>query len=399
MLEEILRIKEETEKSFLNLGLEQEENSNIRVTKKIILVLEKLWSQIYLQNQIPYLRIKSRNKNNIEEHENGYFYLGDKKTVKKTLKTKGGSKELLKLTKSMQYILDQLKQKKTSTVREFFYRSLNWISDAQFEDVNEANYCIENLEILLNELRENLGVLVEADGCIYGPITVQIKNKKGINIKTHCVDDVGDSGFLLPRKFEDLKILSHDLKLILVIETGGFYDRLIQDNFHEKHNCLLVHAKGQSSRCVRRLIKYLSEVEKIPVFGFSDADTWGSLIINTFKRGSIKASHLSDRLCTPSIKHIGLLPSHIQRFELPCDNITKEERKMAELLLKDERAPEELKKELKIMLDTGKKAEQQGLAYWGTNYVSEVYLELILKEAGANIKTNVSEADIKRSKK
>ena len=133
----------------------------------------------------------------------------------------------------------------------------------------------------------------------------------------------------------------------------------------------------------------------IPFYIFSDADIWGGMIGNTIKRGSVKSSHLSDKLCTPAVTHIGLLPSQIERFNLPCDNITKEERRVAELLLKDNRATPELKKEMQIMLKTGKKAEQQGLSYWGLSYVSEVYLQVVLKEAGAPIKTTVSEADIK----
>lgn len=386
-----------TESELLSLALLKKQKQDQTITK-LRDILKELWSQLKEKRTIPVIKVKSRSKKNLIQHELGYFMLGSAKMVKKSLKTKGGAKELLKLVKTIVYILTQLEAGKTSTVREYFYGSLNWVSDAQFEDVQEANYCLENLEILVDELRENFGIVAESDGCIYGPLVLETQNRKGKTLTIDCQESVSDTGFLLPRKFEDMKIVSHDIKFGLVVETGGFFSRLIEDNFYEKHKCLLVHSKGQPSRCLRQLVKHLSEQYKIPFYGFSDADSWGALIINSIKRGSVKSSHLSDKLCTPSIKHIGLLPSQIERFNLPCDNITKEEKKIAELMLKDERAPPELKRELEIMLQTGKKAEQQGLSYWGISYVSEVYLELILKEANAPIVTTVTEADIKSKK-
>ena len=378
-------------KTITELKLEKKQD----VSNKLLNILKELQKQLVLEKRIPELRIKARSKKNMIEHELGFFTLGDSKKTRKSLKTKGGAKELLKIVKTIVYILSQLKENKTSTVRDFFYNSLNWVSDAQFEDVQEANYCLENIEVLVDDLRENFNIVAESDGCIYGPLVVETQNRKGNSLVIDCQDGVGDSGFLLPRKFEDMKILSHDIKFGLIIETGGFFSRLIEDEFYEKHNCLLIHTKGQPSRCLRRFVKYMNDTYKIPFYAFSDADTWGGIIVNTIKRGSVKSSHLADKLCTPEVTHIGLLPSQIERFKLPCDNITKEERRIAELLLKDERATPELKREMEIMLRTGKKAEQQGLSYWGLSYVSQVYLQLVLKEAGAPIITNVTEADIK----
>lgn len=367
------------------------------LTQKLLSVLKDLKDQLDVAQNIPELRIKARSKKNMIEHDLGFFTLGQKKTIKKSLKTKGGAKELLKLVKTIVFILSQMKDDKTSTVRDFFYNSLNWISDAQFEDVQEANYCIENIEILVDDLRENFNIVAEADGCVYGPVVLQTQNRKGIPLVVDCQEGVGDSGFLLPRRFEDLKINSVNCKFGLIIETGGFFSRLIEDGFYQKHKCLLIHTKGQPSRCLRRFIKELNQTHNIPFYAFSDADTWGGIIVNTIKRGSVKSSHLASKLCTPAITHIGLLPSQIERFNLPWDNITKDERRVAELLLKDDRATPELKEEMRIMLRTGRKAEQQGLSYWGLSYVSDVYLQLVLKEFGAPIVTTVTEADIKKN--
>ena len=298
------------------------------VIEKLMNVLKSLQDQLMVAKAIPELKIKARSKKNIIEHEQGYFTLGQNRKVKKSLKTKGGAKELLKIVKTIVYILNQLKENKTSTVRDFFYNSLNWVSDAQFEDVQEANYCLENIEVMVDELRENFNIMAESDGCIYGPVIIETQNRRGEPLIVDCQDGVSDSGFLLPRKFEDMKIKSHNIAFGLIIETGGFFSRLIEDEFYEKHNCLLIHTKGQPSRCLRQFVKYMHKTYNIPFYIFSDADIWGGMIGNTIKRGSVKSSHLSDKLCTPAVTHIGLLPSQIERFNLPCDNITKEERRV-----------------------------------------------------------------------
>src|SRR3989442_3628140 len=66
-----------------------------------------------------------------------------------------------------------------------------------------------------------------------------------------------------------VKLIEADAKFILAIETGGMFDRLVENGFDEDAKCILVHLKGQPSRSTRRLLKRLNEELKLQVATFS----------------------------------------------------------------------------------------------------------------------------------
>ena len=62
-------------------------------------------------------------------------------------------------------------------------------------------------------------------------------------------DDVGDSGYGVPYNVEPekLKLAEEDIDFVMAIETGGMFDRLVENGFDEEARCALVHLKGQPS--------------------------------------------------------------------------------------------------------------------------------------------------------
>jgi len=58
---------------------------------------------------------------------------------------------------------------------------------------------------------------------------------------------------------ENMQFLDHDAKIVMAIETGGMYARLIENGFDEDFGALLVHIKGQPARSTRRMIKKLNK--------------------------------------------------------------------------------------------------------------------------------------------
>ena len=345
------------------------------LTELLVVLVDRINS-----GKIPYLNIKSRSKKNIVKSsvDPNIWTLGDK-LVKKTCSTAGGSREILKIVNVVRFILIQLRQKKTCTVRELYYRALNWPSDSQFEEVNQTNILLESLEILTAYFRQDFGVRAEQDGHINGPIEIISKTRSG-QVVTDCLNGVHQAGFPLPPKISDIKISKCWAKYLLVIESGGMYQRLIEDNFHQLNSALLIHTKGQSSRATRLFIKMVSKMFNLPVFVFTDGDVWGLSIAQSIKVGAIKSCHLSQFLCTSSAIHIGLLPSQIEQYKLPTDKITPLQRQRIDDMLEDPRyvKNEQLKYELELMKNTGVKAQQQAFAMHGTDYVSKVYLPAII---------------------
>ena len=219
-----------------------------------------------------------------------------------------------------------------------------------------------------------------------GNLTIEEKTRKGEFKRINCRDDVGDSGYSIPYNVENekLHILDVDADYVLAIETGGMFDRLVENGFDEDSRALLIHLKGQPARSTRRLMKRLNVEKNIPIYVFTDGDPWSFRIYGSIAYGAIKTAHISEHLAVPTAEYIGITASDILNYDLPTDKLT--ERDVAALASeqKDPRfASEFWAQEIETMLNIGKKAEQQALAKYGLDYVTKTYLPEKLSEMGA----------------
>ena len=80
---------------------------------------------------------------------------------------------------------------------------------------------------------------------------------------------------------------------------------------------------------------------------------------------------------------LGVTASDIENYALPSDALTDQDVKALQAELTDPRfGTAEWRAEIDLMLKNGKKAEQQSLAKYGLNYVTEKYLPEKLTEMG-----------------
>ncbi|EQD63373.1 DNA topoisomerase VI subunit A, partial [mine drainage metagenome] len=97
--------------------------------------------------------------------------------------------------------------------------------------------------------------------------------------------------------------------------------------------------------------------------------------------GAIKTAHLSSYLATPSAEFLGVTASDIENYDLPSDHLSEQDVRALQAELTDPRfGTAEWRSEIELMLKNGKKAEQQSLAKYGLNYVTEHYLPEKLAE-------------------
>jgi DNA topoisomerase-6 subunit A len=76
-------------------------------------------------------------------------------------------------------------------------------------------------------------------------------------------------------------------------------------------------------------------------------------------------------------------PSDIVRYDLPADKLNDEDIKALNAILSDPRFDTDFwRKEIKLQLELNKKSEQQALAKYGLDYVTDVYLPEKLSEMG-----------------
>ena len=342
--------------------------------------LEDMVSSIYsmlASGDIPEITMPSRNKENIVlDPMLSVWRYGDSK-VTRSGKAVDDAEYMVKLLYMVDFIREMIRESKSSTLREMYYISEGW-NLGKFGTQDESNLMAEDLEVLSALLREDFKLRPEENGAsIMGDITIEEKTRKGEFKKINCRDDVGDGGYGIPYSVEEDKLRIKDVnaKFILAIETGGMFDRLVENGFDESNNCLLVHLKGQPARSTRRLLKRINEEHKLPVYVFTDGDPWSFRIYASIAYGAIKTAHISHYLAVPTAEYIGITASDILNYKLPTDDLSDKDIAALNAELKDPRfQSEQWRDEIETMLNIGKKAEQQALAKYGLDYVTSTYL-------------------------
>ncbi|MCX6650421.1 MAG: DNA topoisomerase IV subunit A [Methanomassiliicoccales archaeon] len=349
------------------------ENKAVRSLKEIA---QSIYDQIDT-GRVPKMTLPLRTKSNIRfDPKHGVWKYG-KATGARSAKKVNGAMMLLRTMYVLEFIEDMIATNKSSTLREMYYISEGW-EKAKFSSQDESNLLAEDLEIVTTCLREDFKLRPEEDGArVIGDLTLSEMDRKGKLKKFNCRDDVGDSGYGIPYNVEKekLQLLSTNAKFVIAIETGGMFDRLVENRFDEDNDAVIVHLKGQPARSTRRFIKRLNEELKLPVVVFTDGDPWSFRIFASVAYGAIKTAHISEYLATPTAEFVGISASDITNYKLPTDKLTDMDVRALNAELKDPRfADEYWRGEIETMLKLNKKAEQQALAKYGLDFVTDKYL-------------------------
>jgi DNA topoisomerase VI subunit A len=358
------------------------------VISKIDAVAEKIYDD-FKKTNIPSLNLPTRTKSNIRFDEKLDVWKYGKSTTERDAKSLDGAYMLLRTMYMADFIKEMIKVNKSSTLREMYYISEGW-NLAKFHSQQESNLLAEDLEVITSCMREDFKLRPEEDGArVIGNLTIEEVTRNNTKKKIHCQDDVGDAGYSIPYNVEAEKITFKgiDAELIIAIETGGMFDRLVENGFDTSHRAILVHLKGQPARSTRRFIKRLNGESNLPVLVFTDCDPWSFRIFASVAYGAIKTAHISEYLATPASQYLGVTPSDIENYDLPTDTLTDEDINALKAELTDPRFQDSFwKGEIKLQLKTGKKSEQQALAKYGLDYVTDTYLPEKLVEMGISKK-------------
>ena len=354
------------------------------VISKIDAVAEKIYDD-FQKTIIPSLDLPTRTKANIRFDDKLNVWKYGRGKTERSAKSLDGAYMLLRTMYMADFIKEMIKVKKSSTLREMYYISEGW-DLAKFHSQQESNLLAEDLEVITTCMREDFKLRPEEDGArVIGNLTIEEVTRNNVKKKIHCQEDVGDSGYSIPYNVEPEKITikDYDADFIIAIETGGMFDRLVENGFDTDSRAILVHLKGQPARSTRRFIKRLNDQLKLPVVVFTDCDPWSYRIFASIAYGAIKTAHISEYLATPPAQYLGVTPSDIENYKLPTDTLTTEDISALKSELTDPRFQDPFwKGEIKLQIKLGKKSEQQALAKYGLDYVTDTYLPEKLAEMG-----------------
>lgn len=270
---------------------------------------------------------------------------------------------------------DLIEESKTASIREIYYQLKHSLPGSKeentFEDQTESDACVEDLERMLDVLREQLHLNADKSGSMHGRITIEDSGD--------IIDcsRMGSGGYAIPSNIERIKVKEVDADYALVIETNAMCDRLKEEKFDKKNNAILLSTGGQASRGARRLVHKLSNDFGLQVYVFTDGDPFGYYIYNVIKCGSINLAYLSERLATPESRFIGMRMTDIDKYGL--QKVTEKLKPQDEKRINEELSypwfnSKEWQQELRAMLKKKVRIEQQALAFKSLSFVADEYL-------------------------
>ncbi len=272
---------------------------------------------------------------------------------------------------------------KTISIRQMFYmtkHTLPGTSENTFEDQNESDPIIEDLEVAIDALREELHLFANRRGLVVGKLVV---NDAGDQID---LARMGRGGWGIPSicEEEDLKFVRTDAEFILLVEKQAVFHRLNEDRFWEKHKCILMTSEGQAARGARRLLQRMATELKLPIYILVDNDPWGLYIYSVLKQGSINLAYESMRMAVPNVRFLGMSAYDYKKFDLKPNatiKLSKEDIARAEQMKAYPWfADKKWQKEIQELLGNQFKMEVDALLTKSISFITEEYIPKKLRD-------------------
>ena len=342
-------------------------------TKKLESEAKRLVDEI-MQGKNPKFLIPVRTLSNVYFDKKTFsLRLGNKKAEREFFNLKE-AKKFLQTVLVLSFAYQLLKENVHASLREAFYamkRTFPNSNENTFDEQDESDGVIVDLEVTLDLLREQMHLNADTRGRVVGNVVIEDRGD--------VVDwsKLGSGGWAIPSNVEAIEFKKVDAEFILVIEKNAAWERLHEDKFWKKHNCILLTTQGQAPRGARRLIQRLNQEFNLPVYVFTDSDPYGWYIYSVIKYGSINLAHISDRLGTKDAKFIGLTMTDIDEYKLKNWTIKAKDvdvKRAMELKGYEWFKKKEWQNEIDKFLEKKYKAELESLAGRGLRFVTENYL-------------------------
>lgn len=248
------------------------------------------------------------------------------------------------------------------------------VDEELFSEQSESNELIEDLEVALSVKREDFNLTTDRKGVVAGPL--KIKDKFAGEETLIDGTKMGRSGWMVPSDVDNgMEFVDVKADYVLVVEKDALWQRLNEDKFWKKENCIIITPKGQASRGTRRLVRKLAD-HGLPIYAFTDCDAWGWYIYWTIKTGSMNLAYLGRNFAIPEMKFIGVTMKDIEDYaflQKLTINAKEVDLKRAEEMLSYPwiNTHKQWVDELKRVLKTKKKLEQDALQGQKLTFVGE----------------------------
>lgn len=355
--------------------------SNEEVLRRLIEVGQMI-AEMIMKGEEPYLEIPVRTlSNTIWDPKEKILKLGPRKLRREFFNLKE-AKKFMQTILMLSLIVKARREGDYPTIRDLYYMGKHTIEyidhlgrtqrEETWDDQKESNSVIQDIEVLTGLLREHMGIMHDAKGKMVGNIIVR---SKGYTID--C-SKMGSGAYAIPPNPDSLEIVKVDADYVLIVEKDAIFERLNEEEFWRRENCILITGKGQPDRSTRRMVRRLWEEFGLPIYVLTDCDSYGFYIYSVYRSGSISLSYESSRLATPGARFLGVTVTDIDKYNIPKNFIIKatdrDLKRAKELLKYPWFASEAWQKELKLFLKRKEKVEIEALSGHGFKFLSHVYI-------------------------
>ena len=353
--------------------------------KLVIKRLEGLGKKVarqILDERPLYLKIPIRTlSNTVWDEKRRFLLLGSKKSVRKFFDL-NEAKKFMQTILMLSILVRARREGDYPTIRDLYYTGKHTIEfidhlgrkskEETWDTQKESNSVLQDIEVMTGLLREHMGVMHDTKGKMVGNIVVR---SKGYDID--C-SRMGSGAYAIPANPDNLEIVKVKARYALVIEKDAVFQRLNEEEFWKRENCILITGKGQPDRSTRRIVRRLWEEEKLPVYILTDGDSYGFYIYSVYKSGSISLSYESERLATPGARFIGVMTSDITDYNIPRNYIIKatenDIKRAKELMRYPWFKSKAWQRQLKLFLSKKEKVEIEALSGHGFKFLSHTYI-------------------------
>ena len=272
---------------------------------------------------------------------------------------------------------------KTTSIRDLYYMTKHTLGETKqntFEEQEESDPIIEDLEVAIDSLREELHLFATGRGSMVGPLTIRDSGD------TIDLRRMGSGGWSVPSIVEEhvVQLGKCEAKYVLLVEKDAVWKRFNEDKYWQREKCIIVTGQGQPPRGVRRLVQRLHSELGLPVYVLVDNDPWGFYIYSVLKQGSINLAYESMRMAVPAARFIGLSSFDKLTYKLPSNVAIKmndkDNERAKQMLAYPWFKAKQWQQEIQEMVKSGVKFELEALSRRGISFITEEYLPRKLKE-------------------